>query len=413
MKRFGIYFLMQMKRVVRICPAILVTTLLLCAVLGISAWAVLDRESTKEENTKVCMGLVGDLDSYMGLDMYGLLNLLSAQFGVKLVPVSEEDAPRQLRAGRIAAYAIIPDGLVEAVETGRNDKQIMYVAAEGQRGISSVIMDEVVEALSELITASQSAIYAMQNYLLDEGRGEELTSATNALNLFCIEILADIFSICRIEIVGMANRLSTVGYYVCGIVVFFLLLCSLNCSQLFTKRNMDLPRVLASRGHGAACQVLGEYLAYLLLACGFLFLFLTAVGVAVEKEWLLVPEWELAGRSELTVFSVGLFPAVLAITAMQFLLYEVVSGAVNGILAQFLGAVAMGYVAGCFYPVYIFPKALQVIVGLTPAGMALQYADKCMLGRAAWLEGGVLLLYAALMLLAAIHARRRRMEIYA
>ncbi len=403
---------MQFKRVVRILPTILVTTLLLCGVMGISAWAVLDKEDTKEENARIRVGLVGEVDTYMGYDLYGLINLMATRFGIKFVPVEEKDAPGELRAGRIAAYAMIPEGLVEDVEMGRNDKQIEYVAAEGQKGIGSTIMDEVIASLSQLITASQSAIYGMQHFLLDTGRGEEIVQATDELNLIYIEILMDIFSICRLETTGLSNRVSAVGYYVCSIVIVFLLLCSLNCSQLFTKKNMELPRLMASRGQGALCQVLGEYLAYLAMLSLFFGMLVAALGTAVGGGYLAVPEWELAGRGDFVEFGFRLLPAVFAIAAMQFLLYEAAGGVVSGILAQFLAAVGMSYVAGCFYPLSLFPKVLQVIGGLSPAGMALRYADKCMLGEGALPEAGALLLYAVLMLLSAVQVRKRRMAVF-
>ena len=64
---------------------------------------------------------------------------------------------------------------------------------------------------------------------------------------------------------------------------------------------------------------------------------------------------------------------MIAVSSMQFFLYEATEGVISGVLLQFLVAVGMGYVAGCMYPSNFFPESLQRFGALTPAGAAKSF----------------------------------------
>ena len=62
---------------------------------------------------------------------------------------------------------------------------------------------------------------------------------------------------------------------------------------------------------------------------------------------------------------------MLLIFSISFLLWELVPDTVNGVLLQFITAVGIGYVSGCFYPSRLFPEAVQSFASVLPTGVAL------------------------------------------
>lgn len=410
MKSFMVYFTLQLKRVIKIFPTILCTSLLLCGVLALSASAVIKADGENEKMLKVRVGIVGEIDEYMGLNIEAMLKVLSSKFGAEFVSVTEAEAKQQIHDGKMAAYVLIPENLVNVIISGENDTPITYVASEGQKGISGIVMDEVVCVISDLITCPQSSIFGMQNYLRERGRMDELWTATEELNLVYLGALADIYNVGKIEITGMANQVSTGGYYVCSIFVIFLLLCGLNCGSLFTRRKLEFCKLLISKGQKIRTQVLGEYLAYFLMILSFFGIVVVVVMLLNAGGVLAVKELSNKELGEYVCYALRLIPIVAVLAAMQFMMYEFVENIVSGILVQFLCAVAMGYVAGCYYPLSFFPKIMQIIGELTPAGVALKYADKCLIQAGAWKEMGMLTFYLVLFLLLAVWGRKRRVK---
>ena len=69
------------------------------------------------------------------------------------------------------------------------------------------------------------------------------------------------------------------------------------------------------------------------------------------------------------------------ITAFQFLLYQLSDSLVSGVLMQFVSAVLLGYVSGCFYPISFFPRAIRTFSGLLPSGIAREYLSSLLAGK--------------------------------
>ncbi|MBQ7955496.1 MAG: ABC transporter permease [Lachnospiraceae bacterium] len=410
MKSFLVYFTMQLKRIVKIFPTILCTTLLLCSVLGLGVAMLLQADGEDERQLKVSVGLVGELDTYMGYDINVMLDVLSSRFGAEFVSVTEKEARQRIHNGTMSAYVLLPEDLVENISMGKNDKPITYVTSDGKRGISGIVMDEVVTVIAELITCPQSSIFGMQNYLRDVGREDEIWQATEELNIIYITALIDIYKMGDREIIGMANQVSTAGYYACSVVVIFLIMSGLNCSSLFSGNKMGLCKLLVSKGQKVGNQVLGEYLAYFLLLLTFFCMVIAVVLGAASAGLFSVPELGEMNLGEMLLFVLQFIVVVGVISALQFLVYEMVEGVVSSILVQFILAVALGYIGGCFYPLSFMPEGLQLLGGLSPVGAALKYADLCLVQEAAWKELGLLVIYLVLFLLLTIWIRKRRVE---
>ena len=283
--------------------------------------------------------------------------------------------------------------------------QITYVTATGSRSINSVLMDEIVESVSELITKSQSGIFGMQTALIEEKETDRFWELTDDLNIYYIQHILNRSDFFEVELLGYSNQLSFFGYYVCSMIMLFLLLWGMNGSYLFIKKDLSLARVLASKRVPAFLQVADEYLAYLVLIILSLLCVGGTVLMGTELEYIKIPEWEGVMMYEKWTFLLQLLPVTAMIAALQLLLYEFVSGVISGVLLQFLTAICLGYLSGCFYPISFFPERIQQAARLLPTGIGNRYIGLRFMGQSAGIELVALLLYAIVFLLGAMLVR--------
>ena len=377
------YFLTQMKRALRLAPAQLAADLLICACAGILGFLLVAQGVLAAGGARYRIGMVGDLsDSYLGFGIAALQEMDDSRFMIELAGMSEDEAEEAFLRGELYAVMRVPDGLLESIVSGDNDCLITYTPAEGHKGLGTMVMGEITDIASALVTSSQSAIYAMQRMLIDQGRGDEVSRETDRLNLLLINLVLSRSGFGEVEVLGYADGLSMELYYFCSAVLLFLLLAGLlNCS-FFARRSAALAPFLKARGVGAFRQILGEYLAYLsLVYMGILCLSLP-LAFALEREFVMIPEWEGMGASPFFIFLRTLLPVAAMFAAFQFFLYEAAEGIVNGILLQFFCGIGLGYLSGYFYPAAFFPEKMRMIGGVLPTGAAARYVEEGLWSRA-------------------------------
>lgn len=375
------YFVVQWKRIWRTLPPLLFVNLSVCVCVGVLAFFFVRDGMLASGKLKFKIGVVGDMtNSYLGFGMDTLQALDDTRFMAQLIGMSEQEARQALQKGELDAFVIIPDGMMEAIESGANDRRITYVTPVGQMGLSTIVAHEIMDMISEMVTRAQSGIYGMQEMLARHGKEEALWEAVLLLNFRYLDLTLGRADLCQLELLGMADGLSTEGYYFCSLLLFCLILIGINGSILLAGKNEEIPRLLSARGVGAAWQVMGEYMAYV----GLMFICMGAIFLAVAAVFgsgmFQIAEWKGMGAEPLVRFGFWLIVPALMIAAMQFLLCELASGVVSGILLQFLCGIGMGYLSGFFYPADFFPKALQTIGGCLPTGVALRCAESSITG---------------------------------
>lgn len=373
MRMFLIYLKLQLKRMVKTFPAIFFVTLLLGAGFGLLVWMQfrMDQEDTGKQ--KIALGVVGDTeDSYLGFGIYALENMDSSRYTLTFVRLEETEAARQLENGKISGYIRIPDGFVDSIVSGEN-KPVTYIGGGSQGGIGSQLIRELADTVSTLITESQTGIYSMQEFYLEQNALEAIYEDTNRLNLRYFDVLLGREKMYRVEEAAGGDACSTAGSYLCAAVVVFLMVWGMNGGILLVKNDMALGKILSAGGMNVWMQAGGEFAAYLCtMAANFLGL-AAAIIAAAGYFRLTVPE---AGSvREFIRFTAGIWPVLLCIAAMQFLLYSLVSGLTGGLLLNFVGAVALGYLSGCFYPITFFPAGIQKASAWLPTGIGMKYME--------------------------------------
>ena len=399
---FGAYFMTQCKRIIKIFPSVLITTVILVCGLALLAAALLQLETVQEKKQKVEIGLVGNTEgSYLGFGIKALQSLDSSRFAIDFLEMgSEREAKEALEKGEVSAYVLIPDGFVDALVRGEN-MPITYVTSAGAAGIGSMVMNELVETISDLITKSENGIYGAQRFLREQGREDIYWEASDRLYLKFLDLILGREMVCELELTGVSGGLAVTEYYTCSIMILFLLFWGIAAAPFLAQREFYLSKLLRAKGLSAGGQILAEYGAYTLLLSGSFLLVKAFAGVLA------------AGMGAVTfsrpLWFLGMLPVVLLFAAMQLAVFEWIPNPVTGALIQFLGALGMGYLSGCFYPVTFFPAGIRLLAPFLPTGAAMEYSGKMMLGRTAIGELAVMGLYGAVFFLIAVLLRRRRL----
>lgn len=389
---FQTYLIAQYKRIGRLLPVSLAVTAVLVCCLALLYAALIQADAGQDKKQMVEIGLVGNTEgSYLGFGIQAMQSLDSSRFAMDFLEMeSEEAAGRALEQGELSAYLLIPDGFVENLVKGVNEP-VIYVTSAGAVEIGSMVMSELLETISVLITESQNVVYSTQRILLEQGRQDIYRQAEENLCLRLLDLILGREMVYELELTGVSGGLSMAEYYVCGVAVLFLLLWGIAAAPFVMRRNAAMPRLLASRGLSAGGQVLAEYLSYAVLpaAC---FLGAGALFAFDVKGW--IP---------------GMLPVVMLAAAMQLLVYEWIPDPVTGVLVQFLAAAALGYLSGCFYPITFFPAEIQMLAPYLPTGAAMRYSGALMTGQTLGRDLTVMAGYGAGCFLLTVLLRKRRL----
>lgn len=390
-KMFQTYLMAQYKRIGKLFPAALAVTAALVCCLVLLYTALIRADAGQEKKQMVEIGLVGSTEgSYLGFGIQALQRLDSSRFAITFLEMeSEEAAEKALERRELSAYVLIPDGFAEDLVKGVNTP-VTYVTSAGAVGIDSMVMSELVETISVLITESQNAVYSTQRILREQGRQDSYRDAEERLCLRLLDLILGRETIYDLELTGVSGGLSMAEYETCGIAILFLLLWGIAATPFMAGRDAAVSRLLYVKGLSAGGQVLAEYVSWFVLS-EVCFLGVTAPFASRIGGWIL-----------------GMVPVVVVFAAMQLCIYEWVSDLVTGTLIQFLAAAGLGYLSGCFYPIAFFPAEIRALAPYLPTGAAMGYGRKLITGQAFWGELAVLGIYGVGGFLLTVLRRKRR-----
>lgn len=411
MKRALTYTRLQMARMARYAPFVIAITLIICICLGAALYALIQGNDQSAENTKFAVGIVGEFENDMlGLGISAIKSMDSSQYTLDILELDEQTAAEMLRRREIIGYAVIPDGFVEAAMSG-NVGHIDFVTNQNGIDLTTMFKQELLDMISRILVESQDGVYAMQDIILENKVDvSKYMHHTNTLMASYVSMILSRSSALDCQIIGISDELSFGGYMFSGLSVLLMLLCGITCCPLFIRRDMALPKLLGANRCSSAAQIFGEYISYLCLTILNMLpltvlLMLFSGGAAV-----LIPELDGMGVGGALVIFVKFIPAVLAVTALQFLLYELTDSVVSGVLLQFICAIGLSYISGCFYPISFFPKGIQLLSDLTPSGIARSYLSALISGGECGGKLAALIAYTAVLLGLAALTRHRRIK---
>ena len=402
------YFRAQIKRCAKAYPGVLIIILLTIAAVTVAAVHSVRSVQKDDSKTKLTIGLVNNSgEPLMQLGLHAFRSIDDSIGAVDLVEMSEDDAKSGMMSGELSAYAVIPRGYISNIRNGNNDPAAIYMPAN-TASIASFLAGELTEIFSELITETQTAIYSMQDAVYSKDVNVNMTKVLTNINMLFFEKVLGRSSSYELKLTEGAEQLPVQVYYICAGVLLLLMLWGIAYCRIFISREYSLCRMLASKGIGALWQVVSEYAVFALFTFISVLIFSVAAGLIFGRVHTGIALLENTDVFGCVLFAFKLIPVVLAITAMQFFIYEAASGTVGKVLSQFITMLVCGYLSGLFYPAYFFPAALRQIGSVLPTGAGLSYLHGCVGGSFDVLALLMLVAYTALLAAASAGARKLR-----
>ncbi len=403
----GIFFKLHLKRAFKIYPAILLITILAVAAIGVAAVGLISDTQNGEARQKISVAIVGGIkDTHFGIGINMLENFDSSRFFVEFPRMTEEEAIKALKRNEIKGYVYIPEEFVRGVYYGDNIPA-KYVISDGPEGFGTAISAEVLKVVSNLVVETQNGSYSLRDVAKRIKQTKGIGKKVNSMNFSYIEFILSRNTAIETQFVGVTDSISLSGYYVCGIITFFLLIWGISCNKLLSGRNLALSRSLQSSGLKISLQLFAEYISFLCITFLTLMLFAMLIGIITAGNSFGIREFDDNSVFGCISFSFRMLPVIIMFTAMHKALYELFQNSVSSIIVQFLIAVGLGYASGCFYPIYFFPSLVQKISMLLPSGAGFSYLRKLMSHSIGWEDFIIVSLYTLLFAIAAYYKRKR------
>ncbi len=364
-----VYAGLTAKRYFRLFPVIAALTLVLTLVLGFYLAKSVSKSVEAEDKKIVKVGLTGDLDdSYLRIAVAAIKDFDMTKFSADFILMSEDEAKAKMRSGELAAYLYMPDGFMENARRGEVG-EIKYVTSSGAVSFGTQLASELIKAVSTLVVDAQKATYGYEDIAMSTGlsESETLVKAEDAVKRIVLSIVnrGELFDV---EETGFSGSRTEEESIVFGVLTAFLSLWGICCCSVASKKDIPLFRSLRARGVGAAAQTAGEWGAYYFFMTVTVYL----LGGVVVLALAIAGKWNVGGFP-VPEFAAGLLLPLLTISAMQFFIYEITSGIVDGVIAQFLTAVGLGYITGCLFPSGFFPESVQRASVWLPTGAVRAY----------------------------------------
>lgn len=404
------YFSLQLKKASKHYPAIIALNLVLIVCIALACILVIKQNVGSSDKQKIKIGVVGDMsNTYLDVGVTAVQNFDSSRFSVELVThKNENEAKAALKSGETTGYLHIPSEFVSAVREMENIP-LVYVTNNAPEGLGSILVNEMALTISSTVNETQRGIFALQK-LIREYNKEGLRAHTNNINLEYIMSVLNRTNNYKTEYVGMADGLSSGGYFVCGGIMIFLLLWGISCSSILLKKDRALETLLISKGQSVTSQIFGEYFTFFILTFVTFLIFSALAGTVLQYTQIGINELDYRYISDFLKYTIAISPVLLMITSLQFLFYEMISGTVGVILSQFVFAIGTGYICGCLYPSHYFPVSIQKFAAVLPTGIGVKYMRQTLSESLSGMTFVGVMLYFVLFIGIAIAVRKHRNE---
>lgn len=371
------YFKGCVKKNSKYLPSTLLFALVMGVLLALIFSVMFSFGETETDNTenkaKLGVGIVGDMtDKYIAPGIEMVKNLDVSEDYLDIITFDDENqAIAALEKGKIVGYLYIPEDFLSSIRHGENEPA-KYVSKNSPVDLGPVIVSDVLGTISNLVVESQSGIFAMETFYKENG----IKGRGKALNLINLRYLNYVFSrddFTKVTELGTTGDTTLGGYYICGLCILIVLLVGVLSANCVIKRDLSLPRLLSTKGCSAFFQTFCEILSFTMLSVCSLLLVIIALGIYNVNFGIPVDELTYLGVADFVVLFIKFLPAVLALSFMQYFLYELCSNVVSATLLQFIISISLAYISGCFYPKHFFPVALRDISSVLPVGFCFDY----------------------------------------
>lgn len=398
------YFLLQIKKLIRALPIILIVALLLLSIV-LTVLSQFSAYLKSEQEAKFKIAVVGNTNSrFFNFGMVALKTFDSSRFSIDIELTNEEAAKSQLLSGEISAYIVIPKNFIKNARKGKT-VPVTYYTTASTIDISGLMRNEITNVISVLLKESQKGIFGEEQLLIENGYEELSDIKTDELSIKYIDFIVDRNKMYKTEITGVSYGVDLLHYLIIGQCVIFLCMLTIPFSVLLIRRDNGLVRLLSASGRGPLYSASLEYAAMLLSYILSLLILFFAVFVGSHFIDLNIISSTYIDFGSIWVY---LLPIVAMICAFSFAIEEMSGNILSYVTGFFFISMGLCYISGCMYPLYALPPVLRKIAMFTPTGVAGRYISFCVTGDNTGRELAVIIIYTLLFIVIAALTRKHK-----
>ena len=167
MKLFISYFYLQTKRLFVKLPSLLLFAVLFFCFTGTAVFFFSKRINfSSSETGRFKVAIAGSLDDpYLNFALETLTKMDSSGESLELLVMTQDKAEKALSKGKLDAYVVVPDGFIDSINCGLNDKKLLFVINDTAGTFNEAVKTKIAEIVSSLIIHSQSGVLSMQYFL--------------------------------------------------------------------------------------------------------------------------------------------------------------------------------------------------------------------------------------------------------
>ena len=391
------YMVLNIKKALKLSKFSFFSACIILITAALVSFIAISLDDSKEEEQKINVGIVGDpKDSYIGMGITALDRLDSSRYSIEFVKLSEKEAKQNLEKSQIAGYIIITDEFLEALGRGEHEK--LKFVSRYNPGLADSILKEITDVVSVTLFNSERAIYAMQDFVIEKNE-PGLNDITVDMNKVFINNVFSRNKMYDIQVMDYYRELDVKSYYISAMFALFITLSGIGLSLLLIKRDMELYKILESKGFSFVYQVITEFLVAFIYMCMSLVLPFAVLVLLYNFDHMDVEPLSLLMAS---------LPLVAVMTSIYQLLYELISDLIAAISTSFVCMLSMAYLSGVFYPANFFTDRLKVLIEFLPINLGLEVMRGLFLSEPESKDILLLLCYTLVAVILSIVIRRIR-----
>lgn len=399
------YLILQFKRLFKLFPLFLLISTIFFASLTTVYLAFVNMNKEEDYSTKIKIAIAGEPDDkYVDMGLAAIKSMDSSRFALELVRLSEQEAEKQLQEGLISAYAVFPEGFIDNALSGQIDS-IRFVTTSSSTNLVSMFKDEITIVITEIMTQSQSASYGAYDALMESGNKKLANKVLNKISVEYVGLILDRSNVYDVKKLDVEPGIQLPEYLFCSFTVLYVCVMILPFAHLYIKKDNSINGLLHSHGILPVKQILSEYIAFftiILLVFLIIMAFLSGTITLLKNAKIKDIEFSIP----LVQIAKYIFPIILVVSSFGFMIYELSSNIISGILTYFFTIVFLCYTSGCIYPIYMLPKTLQTLAQILPFGIARSFLTNGSNHLFSFTELLTLILYSCVFITVSVFIRR-------
>lgn len=342
----------EIKRMLRFLPHIMVGALALCIIIGVISFSASKLLYEEKDKNKVNIALSMPKDEKSAKIMISILkDMKSIKENCNFIEVNNEEAAHEMIESDEAYGAIIiPKHFVNDILDGTNTPAT--VVLPDKSSIEAMLIKDLIDAGTKSLASAQAGIYAI-TYEYEEIFNERLTKELqDSINIKYFDHTLARESYFKHKVISATGELTVFQYYISSGIVLFTLLLGMGFAKALSPNNNAFYEKLKSYGISKRIvtlnQIISVFIVYIII--GFI---IFGLYVGISKHFGI----------EILSFKIRdyilLLFVMLCVSSFIVSIFTIAESETSGCLLLFIITMIMNYISGGFIPTVFLPKAIQ------------------------------------------------------